>query len=92
MDTQQSRASAWKTADRRLDVSGSLCPVPVLKAKTALGAMHPGGILEVLATDPLAEMDLAVMCEHLGHRLIAAENAEGRVRVQIQRAHSGREE
>lgn len=76
----------WKIADRRLDVSGSLCPEPVLKARAALSAMGSGDILEILATDPLAEMDLAVMCEHLGHRLVAADESDGVIRVQIQRA------
>jgi len=78
--------SGWRTADRGLDVRGTLCPVPVLKAKAALVAMSAGDILEVLATDPLAEMDLAIMCDHLGHRLIASEASESLVRVQIQRA------
>lgn len=75
-----------KTADRRLDVRGSLCPVPVLKARAALATMRPGDTLEVLATDPLAEMDLAVMCEHLGHTLLASDQSEGVVRVRILRA------
>src|SRR5256885_11516111 len=35
-----------------LDAAGLLCPLPVLKARRALKAVPPGGILEVLATDP----------------------------------------
>ncbi len=78
----------WHAANRCLDVSGTLCPVPVIKAKAALVTMAPGQILEVRATDPLAEMDLAVMCEHLGHRLLTSETVDSVVRVQIQIAES----
>lgn len=45
--------------------------------------MQPGEVLEVLATDPLAELDLAVMCEHSGHELLLAESADQQVRVLI---------
>jgi tRNA 2-thiouridine synthesizing protein A len=73
-------------ADRTLDVRGTLCPVPVLRARQVLQGLRSGETLEVLATDPLAEMDLAVMCQHLGHTLLSASLAEGVVRVRIRRA------
>jgi len=37
---------------RRLDVRGTKCPVPIVKAKKEIDTMHPGEVLEVLATDP----------------------------------------
>ena len=40
------------TADAMLDATGLLCPLPVLKARRALKPLAPGGVLEVLATDP----------------------------------------
>lgn len=45
--------------------------------------MTPGELLEVLATDPLAEMDLAVMCQHSGHELVLADASPEQVRVLI---------
>ena len=39
-------------ADATLDATGLLCPLPVLKARRALKPLAPGGVLEVLATDP----------------------------------------
>src|SRR5260370_36330821 len=45
------------TPDSTLDATGLLCPLPVLKARRALKAVQPGGILEVLATDPGATKD-----------------------------------
>jgi tRNA 2-thiouridine synthesizing protein A len=82
----ESTANTRITPDRRLDVSGTLCPIPVVKARAELRGMAAGQVLEVLATDPLAELDLVVMCEHGGHELIAAESSADRVRVLIRAA------
>jgi len=82
--TKASSLTEWLEPDRRLDVSGSLCPVPVIEARSALKDMVVGQVLEVLATDLLAELDLAVLCEHLGHRLVGAEASGEMVRVQIE--------
>jgi TusA-related sulfurtransferase len=42
---------------RRLDVRGTKCPVPNVRAKKEIDAMRPGDVLEVLATDPGAVAD-----------------------------------
>lgn len=54
-----------------LDVRGEFCPVPALKAKETLGALPIGGQLKVWTTDPLAPMDLEVLCQRLGHRVVS---------------------
>lgn len=36
---------------KTLDVRGTKCPIPIVKAKQALDALQPGDTLEVLATD-----------------------------------------
>lgn len=36
---------------KTLDVRGTKCPVPIVRAKQAIDTMSPGDILEVLATD-----------------------------------------
>ncbi len=77
-------APEWKTADRQLDVRGEQCPIPALKAKVELASMAAGDLLEIVATDPLAEMDLAILCDRLGHQLVASEVTDGELRVQIQ--------
>jgi tRNA 2-thiouridine synthesizing protein A len=70
-------------SDRQLDVSGSLCPIPVIRAAQILKEMSDGQVLEVLATDPLAEMDLAVLCERAGHELLMAETSGDQLRIWI---------
>lgn len=54
-----------------LDVRGEFCPVPALKAKEILGPLAIGVQLKVWTTDPLAPMDLEVLCQRLGQRLIS---------------------
>jgi tRNA 2-thiouridine synthesizing protein A len=68
---------------RVLDCSGSHCPEPVLRTRRAITGMAGGDIIEVTATDPLAELDLVVYCEHAGHELLHAETVDGIVRVRI---------
>jgi TusA-related sulfurtransferase len=40
------------TIMKKLDVRGSKCPIPIVKAKKEIDQMQPGDILEVMATDP----------------------------------------
>jgi len=72
--------------DRRLDVRGLNCPLPVLKARKQLAQMAPGERLEVLATDPKAPADIAELCAAQGHRLLASEEREGEYRFLIERS------
>lgn len=50
-----------------------MCPEPVVRARRAATEMAGGEVLEIIATDPLAEVDVAVFCEHAGHELVEAE-------------------
>ena len=59
------------TIHHRLDTSGLLCPLPVLKAQKQLRTMKGGEVLEVIATDPKAEKDFPLFCQEQGHRLLA---------------------
>jgi tRNA 2-thiouridine synthesizing protein A len=59
-----------------LDVRGLLCPLPVLKARKAIGRIAVGERLLVLATDPMAKIDVPHFCNENGHRLITSDAAE----------------
>ncbi len=61
-----------------LDAQGLKCPLPVLKARKALKAVAPGGLLRVLATDPGAAKDFIHFCDATGCELVeSAEAADG---------------
>ena len=57
-------------AESTLDVSGLLCPLPVLKARKRLEAMPSGQVLTVIATDPMAAIDMPHFCGEQGHTLL----------------------
>lgn len=57
-------------ADVELDCQGLLCPLPVLRAGRALRAMQPGQTLAVVATDPMAAIDLPHFCTQTGHEFL----------------------
>jgi tRNA 2-thiouridine synthesizing protein A len=64
-------------ADVTLDATGLLCPLPVLKARRALREVMPGGVLEVLATDPGAVKDFAHFCATTGCELLESSDHDG---------------
>lgn len=57
--------------DATLDALGLRCPLPVLKARKRLAALPPGGVLEMLADDPAALIDVPHFCAEAGHALLA---------------------
>lgn len=63
--------------DMVLDVQGMNCPMPILKAKKALGEVPPGGLLKILATDPGSVEDFNSFCRTTGHELMESGEADG---------------
>lgn len=60
-----------------LDARGLLCPLPVLKARKRLSALGAGEVLELLADDPAAIIDVPHFCAEQGHALLTQEPAAG---------------
>jgi tRNA 2-thiouridine synthesizing protein A len=50
-----------------IDARGLKCPLPVLKAEKALAGLKAGASLTVLATDPMARIDIPLHCRQHGH-------------------------
>lgn len=55
------------TTDTVLDARGLKCPLPVLKTEKLLAQMSPGAHLVVLATDPMAKVDIPLFCRQHHH-------------------------
>ena len=73
---------------RTLDVTGTLCPIPVLLARRAMRALSPGDQLEVVGDDPAMMVDMPVWAEKDGHRLLElAKEAGGQVRCLVEKGH-----
>lgn len=63
--------------DRDLDVRGLNCPLPILRAKKALGELASGQVLRVVATDPGSVKDFEAFCKQTGNELLShTEGAE----------------
>ncbi len=69
----------------RLDATGLICPLPVLRARKAMRDVAPGGLLEVRATDPAAVKDFAAFCEATGHALLESRQEDDGVYVFLMR-------
>ncbi len=58
--------------DKKLDCSGMLCPMPVVKTKKALKDMEIGHVLEMTSTDAGAMPDMHAWAKQTGHELLEA--------------------
>ncbi|MEM7706036.1 MAG: sulfurtransferase TusA family protein [Pseudomonadota bacterium] len=72
----------------RVDARGLWCPEPVVRARIALQALAPGDRIELVATDPHAELDIEVFCATSGHQLLQVERRDDEWRFEIARAAS----
>jgi tRNA 2-thiouridine synthesizing protein A len=64
--------------DKELDVSGLVCPLPILRTKQSLSGMISGQILKITATDPASVIDFQVFSDQTGNELLSlSETADG---------------
>lgn len=54
----------------KLDMTGLLCPLPVLKTKKVLRSLETGMVIEVITTDPGAVADFQCLAEQDGLELL----------------------
>ncbi|MHB8495037.1 MAG: sulfurtransferase TusA family protein [Casimicrobiaceae bacterium] len=56
--------------DKELDARGLNCPLPILRAKKALGEMTSGQVLRIVATDPGSVKDFEAFSKQTGNALL----------------------
>ena len=54
--------------DEIIDCRGLKCPLPVLKTEKRIAQLKPGARVTVLATDPIAKIDIPLFCTQNGHQ------------------------
>jgi tRNA 2-thiouridine synthesizing protein A len=59
---------------KELDTRGLNCPLPILKAKKALGELTSGQLLRVVATDAGSVRDFQAFAKQTGNDLIEQQN------------------
>lgn len=68
-----------------IDVRGLKCPLPVLKAERRMRSHASGTRFVVLATDPMAAVDVPHFCNENGHRLLASGREDSGLRFEIEK-------
>ncbi len=53
-----------------IDARGHHCPVPTLRLRKALEQAAPGALLRLLATDPMAKIDVPHFANQAGAQLL----------------------
>jgi tRNA 2-thiouridine synthesizing protein A len=62
--------------DKDLDARGLNCPLPILRAKKALGELQSGQVLRIISTDPGSVKDFAAFCKQTGNELLSQSDAD----------------
>ncbi len=70
-------------AARIVDALGTYCPVPIALTARAARDLGPGDVIELLADDPLIEVDLPAWCHRQGHELLALVEDAGCYRARV---------
>ena len=55
---------------KTVDASGDRCPMPILKAKKAIGKIEVGEILQLIATDIGTKHDMPTLAKKTGHEIV----------------------
>ena len=64
--------------DQELDASGLNCPLPILRAKKALGGLEAGQVLHIIATDPGSVKDFEAFAKQTGNELMESKEEGGK--------------
>ena len=75
MNTNTNPTTEQRVADKCLDCTGLMCPMPIVRVSQAVKVMAPGQTLLIEAADPAFKADLEAWVRTTGHELI--EFAEG---------------
>jgi tRNA 2-thiouridine synthesizing protein A len=67
-----------------VDARGHRCPVPSLKLMKAMQEAPPAARFVLLATDPMARIDVPFLMSQKGGKVVAIEEADGCLRLMIE--------
>jgi len=69
-----------------VDARGHLCPVPSLRLRKAIESAGPGAVLTLLATDPMARIDVPFLMADLGGRVVSVVEEDGVLTLKVETA------
>ena len=65
------RSAADPAAAARLDAGSANCATLILNVRAEMANLSAGQVLEVIAYDPTAQLDLEAWCRMTGHRYLS---------------------
>ncbi len=75
-------------ADKVLDCSGLMCPMPVVKTKKAIKELEVGQVLEMVSTDSGSIPDMQAWARQTQHELLYGEKEDdGKFKFLIKKTH-----
>jgi tRNA 2-thiouridine synthesizing protein A len=73
------------TIVKSLDLSGLLCPIPVVKVSQAIKDVPIGNAIEATATDPGVLMDIPAWCKGSGNEMLKMDKEGSTFRFVVRR-------
>lgn len=67
-----------------VDARGHRCPTPSLKLQRAIRGSGPGARITLLATDPMARIDVPFLMADLGGRVVEVREADGVLSIEVE--------
>lgn len=71
---------------RIVDARGYHCPVPTLRLRRELEHCAKGDVVELLADDPMARIDVPHFVREAGHSLLVVGERDGALRFRVQKS------
>ena len=68
-----------------VDARGHRCPTPSLRLQKAMREAGPGARLTLLATDPMARIDVPHLMAGLGGRVVSIDDADGFLTIEVEK-------
>ena len=75
------------TIDFKLDTSGMLCPMPIVKTSKAIKELEVGAIMEMISTDRGSMPDMQAWANQTKHELLEKHDEGNRFRFIIKKTH-----
>lgn len=67
-----------------VDARGHRCPTPTLKLQKAMRGAAPGTRLTLLATDPMARIDVPHLMSGIGGQVVSVSESDGVLTIEIE--------
>lgn len=67
-----------------VDARGHRCPVPSLRLRKAMEGQPEGQVMTLLATDPMARIDVPFLMQETGGRVIEITENQGLLRLTVE--------